>query len=83
MDALKVLHRASVHVVAEYLRTDESRVRIALETLTNSGIVEAGGTGRGRYYMLGSSYYQAPTMLQDMSDIRILMLFAIENWYYN
>ncbi len=59
MDALKVLHRASVHVVAEYLRTDESRVRIALETLTNSGIVEAGGTGRGRYYMLGSSYYQA------------------------
>lgn len=58
LNALKVLSRASIKDVAEYLNIDESRARVSLETLTDSGMIEAGGTGRGRYYMLGADYYR-------------------------
>lgn len=58
LNALKNLSRASVHDIAEYLKIDESRARVNLETLADSGIIEAGGNGRGRYYMLGADYYR-------------------------
>ena len=51
-------YKASVQDVAEDVNTDEARTRATLELLTESGLVEAGGTGRGRYYMLGRKYYQ-------------------------
>ncbi|WP_138294344.1 MULTISPECIES: RNA-binding domain-containing protein [unclassified Clostridium] len=58
LNALKNLSRASIRDVAEYLNIDESRARVSLETLADSGIIEAGGNGRGRYYMLGVDYYR-------------------------
>lgn len=58
LNALKNLSRGSVHDIAEYLKIDETRVRVCLETMAGSGIVEAGGGGRGRYYLLGSEYYR-------------------------
>lgn len=56
LDAVKQLHRASVQDVAERIHTDESRVRVALETLVESGLVERLGNGRGRYYIMSSRY---------------------------
>ena len=50
------LHRASVQDVAERIHTDESRVRVVLETLVESGLVERLGNGRGRYYIMSSRY---------------------------
>ena len=58
LNALKNLSRASIRDVAEYLNIDENRARVSLETLADSGIIEAGGNGRGRYYMLGADYYR-------------------------
>ena len=58
MNSLRKFHKASVQDVAEDVNTDEARTRATLELLTESGLVEAGGTGRGRYYMLGHKYYQ-------------------------
>lgn len=58
LNALKNLSRASIRDVAEYLSIDENRVRVSLETLADSGMIEAGGNGRGRYYMLGADYYR-------------------------
>jgi ATP-dependent DNA helicase RecG len=49
MNSLKRLHRASAHDIAADMNTDETRARVTLEILTESGLVEAGGTGRGRY----------------------------------
>lgn len=59
LNALKNLSKSSVHDVAEYLKIDETRARVCLETLAGSGIIEAGGSGRGRYYLLGSDYYRS------------------------
>ena len=56
LDAVKQLHRASVQDVAERIHTDESRVRVVLETLVESGLVERLGNGRGRYYIMSSRY---------------------------
>lgn len=58
LNALKNLSRASIRDVAEYLNIDENRARVSLETMVDSGIIEAGGNGRGRYYMLGPDYYR-------------------------
>ena len=56
LDAVKRLHRASVQDVAERTHTDESRVRVVLENLVESGLVERLGNGRGRYYIMSSRY---------------------------
>lgn len=56
LDAVKQLHRASVQDVAERIHTDEGRVRVVLETLVESGLVERLGNGRGRYYIMSSRY---------------------------
>ena len=57
LNVLKQMNRLSVSEISSELKIDESRIRVALETLVASGIVESGGTGRGRYYMLSSKYY--------------------------
>ena len=56
LDAVKQLRRVSVQDVSERIHTDESRVRVVLETLVESGLVERLGNGRGRYYIMSSKY---------------------------
>lgn len=80
LDAVKQLHRASVQDVAERIHTDESRVRVALETLVESGLVERLGNGRGRYYIMSSRYSKKRTMPSNMCEIEISMRFGIRNW---
>lgn len=58
MSSLRQFHKASVQEIMADIHTDERRTRVILESLTDSGLVEVGGTGRGRYYMLGSAYYR-------------------------
>lgn len=59
LNSLKQLHRASVHELVDSIKTDESRIKVALESLLEAGMVEAVGNGRGRNYMLSSKYYRA------------------------
>lgn len=59
MNTLKRLRKASIHEITEDLRTDETRIRVIVEDLVSTGLAEAGGSGRGRYYMLGAAYYKA------------------------
>ena len=54
LNALKSLNRASVNELAEFIHTNENRIRPIVESLLESGMVEASGTGRGRTYMLSS-----------------------------
>lgn len=58
LDCVKRLHRATVQDVAEQIHTDENKIRVVLEALTESGLVERLGTGRGRYYVMSSKYYE-------------------------
>lgn len=57
LNALKQLHRASIHEVTEYTHIDETKVKVAIEALTEAGLVEAFGAGRGRYYLLSAKVY--------------------------
>lgn len=58
LDSVKHLHRATVQEVAERVHTDESKIRVVLETLADSGLVERLGRGRGRYYILSTKCYR-------------------------
>lgn len=58
LNLLKNSSKMNVQQIAEELKMPESRTRVTTETLAASGIIEAGGTGRGRYYMLSSKYYE-------------------------
>jgi len=44
--------------IAEEINSDSTRVKVAVESLVEMGLVEAKGTGRGRYYMLSSGVYK-------------------------
>ena len=59
MNTLKRLNKATIHEIAEEVKTDETKIRVVVEDLVSSGLAEAGGSGRGRYYMLGAEYYKA------------------------
>lgn len=58
LNSLKVSHRSTIAEIAEDTNSDSARVKVAVESLVERGLVEAKGTGRGRYYMLSSNVYK-------------------------
>ena len=58
LNLIKDIPKLTIQQISEDLRMPESRIRVSLEALVSSGIAEAGGSGRGRYYMLSSRYYK-------------------------
>lgn len=58
LNSLKTNHRSTVMEIAEEINSDSTRVKVAVESLVEMGLVEAKGTGRGRYYMLSSGVYK-------------------------
>lgn len=58
LNILKSVSRISLQELSEELKMPESKIRVTLETLVASGMVEAVGNGRGRYYLLSSKYYK-------------------------
>ena len=59
LNPLKQLHQATIPEIAKLLKRDEGRIKAVVETLVESGLVEALGTGRSRRYMLSSKAYGA------------------------
>ena len=59
LNTLKQLHQATIQEIAKLLKRDEGRIKAVVETLVESGLVEALGTGRSRRYMLSSKAYGA------------------------
>jgi ATP-dependent DNA helicase RecG len=58
LNSLKHLHRASVRDLTEEISIEETKVKNIIESLTEAGLVEAAGTGKGRYYILSSKVYR-------------------------
>jgi ATP-dependent DNA helicase RecG len=58
LNSLKQLHRASVYDLTEDTNIEETRIKSIIESLTEAGLVEAAGTGKGRYYILSSKVYR-------------------------
>lgn len=59
LNSLKHLRRASVHDLTEDTNLTETKVKNIIESLTKAGLVEAAGTGKGRYYILSSEVYRS------------------------
>lgn len=59
LNALKHFHRASVRDLREDIGMEETRVKNIIESLTEAGLVEARGTGKGRHYILSSKVYRS------------------------
>ena len=72
LNALKVLHRASVNEIASFLHKDEAGIRSVLESLAENGLVDASGTGRGGTYLLSERYYKKPYVYVRSRDINTL-----------
>ena len=58
LNALKNSSRMNIQDLSEGINLHENRLKAAVELLVEAGIVEAGGNGRGRYYMLSSKSYK-------------------------
>ena len=58
LNFLKNFHRATAQEITENINTDASRVKVGVESLVESGLVEAKGVGRGRYYQLSPKVYK-------------------------
>lgn len=60
--ALAALHtqkRLNMEALAQHIQRNEAQARHTLERLTESGLVQAHGTGRGRSYTLSADVYRA------------------------
>ncbi len=58
LNSLKHFHRASVHDLTGEIGIEETKVKSIIESLTEAGLVEATGSGKGRYYILSSKVYR-------------------------
>ena len=59
LNVLKQLHQATLHEISQVLKREESCLKVVLETLMESGLVETLGNGRGGNHMLSSKAYGA------------------------
>jgi Predicted transcriptional regulator containing an HTH domain and an uncharacterized domain shared with the mammalian protein Schlafen len=59
LNCLKQQHRLSVKELENTLGLPSYKVKMTVESLTELGILEAIGTGTGRYYVLSSKLYKA------------------------
>lgn len=57
LDALREGRRLKIDELAEAVQKEAARVRASVETLVESGLLQAHGTGRGRSYTLSSQLY--------------------------
>lgn len=58
LNTLKNLRRADIHELSAAINIDETKVKVAVEMLSESGLVEASGAGRGRFYTLSAKVYR-------------------------
>ena len=59
LNELKRNRRSSVNDIAQNIHVSEAKVRITVEKLVESGIIEGAGQGRGRHYTLSAKLYQS------------------------
>lgn len=58
LNELKRCRRATVAELSTAIHVSETKVKSTVERLTESGLIEAVGTGRGRHYTLSAKIYQ-------------------------
>lgn len=58
LNSLKHFRRANIRELSEDIHIEETKTKVILESLAETGLVEAAGNGKGRFYMLSSKVYR-------------------------
>lgn len=58
LNSLKHLYRAAIKDLVEDTNIEEIKIKNIIEFFAEAGLVEAIGTGKGRYYIISSKVYQ-------------------------
>lgn len=58
LNLLKQRGKMTSNEISAELKLEDRRIKVTLESLVNSGIIETSGSGRGKSYMLSPSYYR-------------------------
>lgn len=69
LNILKQARRMSLAEISKEANMSETKMRANLERLTESGLIEAVGNGRGRAYILSAKVYKDPTKYVRQTDI--------------
>ena len=72
LNVLKNNHRMSLADMSHECAIPESKLKTTLERLTESGLVDAMGSGRGRAYVLSAKAYKDPIQHVRQTDIDAL-----------
>ncbi len=72
LNALKQGRRMSVHDIVEATKVPESKTRAAAERMTESGLLEAVGNGKGRAYILSPKVYRDKVSYVRQADIEAI-----------
>ena len=78
LNTLKRNHRASIPDIARCVNIDPVKIKINLENLLAAGLIEASGSGKGRYYHLSSKVYR-----ESGQNLGYIRLTDIEEIRYN
>ena len=68
LNVLREMRRANIQEIAQQINMSVVRAKPVVERLTEAGMVEAYGTGRGRQYLLSSTLYRQSD--HDMAYVR-------------
>lgn len=69
LNLLRQARRMTAAEISSEAHITESKMRATLEYLTETGLIEAIGTGRGRAYILSAKSYQDPVKYVRQTDI--------------
>ena len=72
LNALKHNRRMSLSEICTECSIPESKLRSTVERLTEAGIIDGMGNGRGRVYVLSAKAYKDPTQYVRQTDIDII-----------
>lgn len=72
LNALKQGRRMSLHDIAEATKVPESKARATAERMTESGLLEAVGNGKGRAYILSPKVYRDKVSYVRQADIEAI-----------
>jgi len=72
LNALKQGRRMSIHDIAEETKISEGKIRATVERMTESGLVETIGNGKGRTYILSAKAYRDKASYVRQTDIEAI-----------
>ena len=66
LNELKRTTKASISELSNSIHVNESKIKITVEKLVESGLIESTGIGKTKYYILSVNLYKKMTIFKDM-----------------